>query len=149
NNKSTVVVAKSTDFGSTWITVVANQTNASTDKDVLVVSGPDVYVAYDHSQTVWVSSSHDGGRTFKSAKVNANGQFGVSLAGGGAIDDIGNVYFSWEGYKQSGQAKGPVNIFVTRSANGGVTWTSTQLDVSSSPPNCSAYSCGWAYLGPG
>jgi len=48
---------KSTDFGQTWTTVIANSTNAGTDKDILAVRGNDVYVAYDHSQTVWCSSS--------------------------------------------------------------------------------------------
>jgi len=149
NNKSVIAVAKSTDFGQTWNTVVANRTKAGTDKDILVVKGNDVYVAYDHSQTVWASSSHDGGQTFTSVKVNPNAQFGWSLSGGGAIDNQGNVYFSWEGYEQNGQAKGPVNIYVTKSTDGGFTWTQTLLDVSGSPPNCSAFSCGWAFLGPG
>jgi BNR repeat protein len=149
NNKSLIEVAKSTDFGETWTSVIANQTQAGTDKDILVVKGEDVYVAYNHAQTVWVSSSRDGGETVTSAKVNANAHFGWSLAGGGAIDDSGNVYFSWEGYSQNGQANGPVNIYVTKSSDGGNTWTPTLLDISGSPPDCSAYSCGWAYLGPG
>jgi photosystem II stability/assembly factor-like uncharacterized protein len=50
NNKSMIAVAKSTDFGQTWNTVVANRTKAGTDKDILVVKGNDVYVAYDHRQ---------------------------------------------------------------------------------------------------
>lgn len=89
------------------------------------------------------------GARLTSVKVNPNAQFGWSLSGGGAIDDHGNVYFSWEGYEQNGQAKGPVNIYVTKSTDGGLTWTQTLLDVSGSPPNCSAFSCGWAFLGPG
>lgn len=64
NNKSMIAVAKSTDFGQTWNTVVANRTKAGPDKDILVVKGNDVYVAYDHTQTVWASSSHDGGQTY-------------------------------------------------------------------------------------
>jgi len=146
--KSVVRVAKSTDFGASWTTVIANQTQAGVDKDVLVVNGRDVYVAYYHSQTAWVSSSHDGGRTFTSAKIDTNGQFGVSLAGGGAIDDVGNAHFSWVGYKRDGQGKGPVNIYVTRSTDGGATWTPTALDLSGAPPDCSSYLCGRDYLGP-
>jgi BNR repeat-like domain len=149
NNKSVIEVAKSVDFGQTWTTVVANSTNAGTDKDILAVRGNDVYVAYDHTQTVWCSSSHDGGLTWTSVKVNANAQFGWSLTGGGTVDPAGNVYFSWEGYTQNGGAKGPVNLYVTKSTDGGQTWTPTLLDVSGAPPNCSAYSCGWAFLGPG
>ena len=149
NNKSVIEVAKSTDYGQTWTAGVANSTNAGTDKDILAVRGNDVYVAYDHTQTVWCSSSHDGGQTWTSVKVNANAQFGWSLTGGGTVDPLGNVYFSWDGYTQNGQAKGPVNLYVTKSSDGGRSWTSTLLDVSSSPPDCSAFSCGWAFLGPG
>lgn len=149
NKKSLIEVAKSTDFGQTWSTVIANSTKAGTDKDILAVRGNDVYVAYDHAQTVWCSSSHDGGKTWISVKVNANAQFGWSLTGGGTVDPAGNVYFAWDGYTQNGGAKGPVNLYVTKSSDGGRTWTPTLLDISSSPPDCSAFDCGWAFLGPG
>jgi hypothetical protein len=59
------------------------------------------------------------------------------------------VYFAWSGYTQSGGAKGPVNLYVSKSSDGGATWIATLLDVSGSPFNCSAYFCGWAYLGAG
>ena len=149
NNKSVIRVAKSTDFGQTWTTAIANSTKAGTDKDILAVRGNDVYVAYDHAQVVWCSSSHDAGQTWTSVKVNANAQFGWSLTGGGTVDPRGNVYFSWDGYTQNGGAKGPVNLYVTKSSDRGQTWTATLLDISGAPPDCSAYSCGWAFLGPG
>jgi hypothetical protein len=147
NNKSTVVVAKSTDFGLTWNTVVANSTNAGVDKDVLAVRGNDVYVGYNHSQKVWVSASHDGGATFTSAVVNPNGKLGWSLAGGATIDPAGNVYYSWAGYTQNGGAKGPVNLYISKSSDLGATWSLTLLDVSGAPFDCSAFGCGWAFLG--
>ncbi len=149
NNKSIIRVAKSTNFGVNWSTVTANSTNAGVDKDILAVRGNDVYVAYNHAQTVWCSSSHDGGRTWTSVKVNANAKLGWSLTGGATVDPAGNVYFAWTGYTQNGGAKGPVNIYVTKSSNGGLNWNSTLLDVSGSPPDCSAFDCGWAFLGPG
>ena len=149
NGKSDTVVAKSTDFGATWSVVVANRTNAATDKPILAVRGQDVYVGYNHAQKVWVSSSHDGGATFTSVNVNktAAGKLGWSLAGGGTVDPAGNVYFGWAGYEQNGGAKGPVNLFVSKSSDGGATWTNTVIDISGAPPDCSAYLCGWAYLG--
>ena len=149
DGKSDTVVAKSTDFGATWSVVVANSTNASTDKPILAVRGQDVYVGYNHAQKVWVSSSHDGGATFTSANVNRTGagRLGWSLAGGGTIDPAGNVYFAWSGYEQNGGAKGSVNLFISRSTDGGATWTNTVIDVSGAPPDCSEYQCGWAYLG--
>jgi hypothetical protein len=129
--------------------VIANSNNAGMDKDILAVRGNDVYVAHNHAQTVWCSSSHDGGETWTSVKVNTNAQFGWSLTGGGTVDPAGFVYFAWDGYTQNGGAKGPVNLYVTKSKDGGITWTPTLLDVSSSPPTCSAFLCGWAFLGPG
>lgn len=147
NGKSDIAVAKSTDFGGTWSVVIADSTNAGTDKPILAVRGQDVYVGYNHTQKVWVSASHDGGASFTSVNVNPNGKLGWSLAGGGTVTSSGNIYFSWAGYEQNGGAKGAVNLYVSASTDGGRTWTSKLLDVSGAPPDCSAYQCGWAYLG--
>src|SRR6266508_6466640 len=147
DGKSKIAVAKSTDFGASWTTVTANSTNAGTDKPILAVRGQDVYVGYNHAQKVWVSASHNGGATFTSSNVNLNGKLGWSLAGGGTVDPAGNVYFSWAGYEQNGGAKGKVNLYISKSADGGATWTNQLMEVSGSPPDCSAYLCGWAYLG--
>jgi hypothetical protein len=147
NGKSDTVVARSSDLGHSWTVVVADHTNAGTDKPILAARGQDVYVGFNHAQKVWVSSSHDGGQTFTSVNVNPNGKLGWSLAGGGAVTPDGNVYFSWAGYEQNGGAKGPVNLYVSKSTDGGATWSNKLLDVSGAPPDCSAYFCGWAYLG--
>jgi hypothetical protein len=147
NGKSDTVVAKSTDFGVTWSVIVANHTNAATDKPILAVRGPDVYVAYNHAQKIWVSASHDGGATFTSVNIKKTGVLGWALAGGGTVDPAGNVYIGWAGYEQSGGAKGPVNLFISKSTDGGKTWTNMVIDVSGSPPDCSEFLCGWAFLG--
>lgn len=147
NNKSDIIVARSTDFGTTWTFVTADATNSGTDKPILAVRGQDVYVVYNHSQTIWSASSHNGGQTFTEVKVNQNGKLGWSLAGGGTVTPDGNVYFSWAGYEGSGGAKNNVNLYVSSSTNGGTSWTTKLLDVSKSPPDCSDYFCGWAYLG--
>ena len=81
NDKSDIAVARSTDLGHTWTMAIADHTNAGTDKPILAVRGPHVYVAYNHSMRMWVSSSHDGGATFTSAIVNPNGKHGWALAG--------------------------------------------------------------------
>ena len=52
NKKSDTVVAKSTDFGTTWSVVIADSTKAGTDKPSLTVRGQDVYV--------WVQSRAEG-----------------------------------------------------------------------------------------
>jgi hypothetical protein len=147
NGKSDTVVAKSTDFGATWSVVIADSSNAGTDKPILAVRGPHVYVGYNHAQKIWVSVSHDGGATFTSVNLNKTGKLGWALAGGGTVDPAGNVYFGWAGYEQNGGAKGKVNLFISKSADGGQSWANTVIDVSGAPPDCSAYECGWAYLG--
>ncbi len=147
NNKSDIIVAKSTNFGATWDFFTADSTNSGTDKPILAVRGQDVYVVYNHSQTIWSANSHDGGQTFTEVKVNQNGKLGWSLAGGGTVTSNGDVFFAWAGYEGSGGAKAKVNLFVSKSTDRGATWTTSLIDISSSPPDCSAYSCGWAYLG--
>jgi hypothetical protein len=147
NNKSDIIVAKSTDFGVTWSPVIADATNSGTDKPILAVRGQDVYVVYNHSQTIWGAYSHDGGQTFTEVKINQNGKLGWSLAGGGTVTPDGSAHFAWAGYESNGGAKGKVNLFVSRSTDGGATWSTKLIDVSTSPPDCSALSCGWAYLG--
>ncbi len=147
NNKSDIVVAKSTDFGATWSVVTADHTNAGTDKPILAVRGQDVYVSYNHSQTAYVTSSHDGGATFTEVKMNQNAKLGWSLGGGGTVTPNGVVYFSWDGYEANGGAKGNVNLYVSQSTDGGGSWTTKKMDTSSSPPDCSAFDCGWAFLG--
>ncbi len=147
NNKSDTVVARSTDSGATWTVVTADHTNAGTDKPILTVRGDDVYVGFNHTQKVWVAASHDHGTTFTATQVNPNAKLGWSLGGGAAIDPLGNVFFAWAGYTQNGGAKGPVNLYVSKSTDGGASWTSSLVDRSGSPPDCSAYLCGWAFLG--
>jgi hypothetical protein len=147
NRKSDTIVAKSTDFGATWSSVVANHIKAGTDKPILAVRGQEVYVAYNHAQKIWVSASHDGGATFTSIEIKKTGKLGWALAGGGTVDPSGNVYIGWAGYERSGGAKGPVNLFISKSKDGGNSWRTTVIDISGAPPDCSAYQCGWAYLG--
>ncbi|MSP59699.1 MAG: exo-alpha-sialidase [Myxococcales bacterium] len=147
NGKSDTVVARSADSGVTWSIATADRTNAGTDKPILAVRGSDVYVVFNHAQKVWCASSHDGGRTFAATNINVNGKLGWALAGGGTVVASGAVHFAWAGYEGSGGAKGKVNLFVSTSSNGGATWTNKVIDVSGAPYDCSAYQCGWAYLG--
>ena len=147
NGKSDIVVGKSIDFGATWSVVIADSTNAGTDKPILAVRGQDVYVSYNHTQTAYVTVSHDGGATFTELKINKNAKLGWSLGGGGTVTPDGSVYFSWAGYTQNGGAKGPVNLYLSKSSDGGNTWNTNLIDVSQAPPDCSSMSCGWAFLG--
>ncbi|MGE0813604.1 MAG: exo-alpha-sialidase [Vicinamibacterales bacterium] len=147
NGKSDTVVAKSTDYGQTWTVVVADSTNAGTDKPILAVRGNDVYVVFNHAQKIWAAMSHDGGLTFTQAQINKNGNLGWALAAGGVVTPNGSVHFGWAGYTRNGGATGDVNLFVSSSYDGGATWTNRVLDISGAPPDCAAFLCGWAYLG--
>jgi hypothetical protein len=147
-DKASQYVAKSTDFGETWTNVLVEALQRGTDKDILAVRGQDVYLVYNAVQKIWASVSHDGGNTWTLNHVigNTNSKFGWSLPGGGAVDSKGNAYFAWEGFTANGKPSGEVNLFVTKSTDGGQTWTSHLVDVSQAPPQCGT--CGWAYWGP-
>ncbi|HKC72061.1 MAG TPA: sialidase family protein, partial [Terriglobales bacterium] len=147
NSKSSTVVAKSTDFGQTWSLVVANRIAHGVDKDVLAVRGNEVYVAYSQAQHLWVSVSHDGGQTFAAVSLNSNPRLRSVTAGGGTIDPAGNIYFAWAGFRQREGLSGPVNLYLSKSSDGGGTWQTTLLDSSTAPPSCSDHKCGWAFLG--
>ena len=147
NSKSNAVVAKSTDSGQTWSLVVANRISHGVDKDVLAVRGNDVYVAYSQAQHLWVSASHDGGQTFSAAILNSNPRLRWVTAGGATIDLAGNVYFAWAGFRQREGISGPVNLYLSKSSDGGATWQTSLLDSSAAPPDCSHRKCGWAFLG--
>ncbi len=145
NKKSDVVVAKSVDFGQSWSLVIANKAE-DTDKPTLAVRGADVYVAFNHDRSLWVSASHDGGVTFLSSKVPAPARLDWSLPNGGTIDPAGNLYFAWAGYTRN-RSSSRVNLYISRSGDGARSWNTNLLDLSGMPPECSAYKCGWAYLG--
>jgi hypothetical protein len=146
-NKSSQFVSRSDDFGETWQRMLVEPLERGTDKDILAVRGPDVYLAYNAVQKTYVSVSHDGGETWRLHHVvaNTNSKLGWSLPGGGAVDSHGNVYFGWDGYTQNGKPAGDVFLYVTKSVDGGATWTTSQVDVSAAPPPCGC--AGWAYWG--
>ena len=143
------VVQRSTDHGATWsVPVAANAAtkNGPTDKDGLAVQGNNVYVGFDVAQKFFVAASHDGGLTFSVAQINGN-TLGWPLNGAAAVGPDGTVYMVWELVHKSGQAQGPQDVLVTKSTDGGVTWTLSYADANLPPgPNCV---CGWDFLGTG
>jgi hypothetical protein len=147
NKKSDIVVAKSSDFGQSWVVTVANRTSSETDKPVLAVRGRDVYAGFSREDKLWVAASHDGGMTFTVANLNPGTRFGWAQAGGATVDPLGNVYVSWAGYVRSGMMKGAAALFVSKSSDGGNIWSTLPLEASARAPECPAYGCGWAYLG--
>jgi hypothetical protein len=147
DNKSSQYVARSDDYGSTWRTMLVEPLQRGTDKDILAARGGHVYLVYHTQQKIFASVSHDGGKTWSIHNLvgTTNSDLGVSLPSGGAIDSKGNAYFAWNGANNPGQAKGTKNLYVTRSTNGGSTWTTSLVDVSQPPFSCSCP--GWDYWG--
>jgi hypothetical protein len=148
NNKRDIIVARSLDFGRNWSFSWADRGQDDADRPVLTVRGTDVYVGFNHEEKFFVAASHDAGQTFATLQVNVNAGPGSSLAGGATVDPAGNVYFGWTAYARHEMPRRPVSIYVSRSADGGRTWSTSLLDVSSAPPDCDAQSCETGYLGP-
>ena len=147
NNKHDVIVARSLDFGRSWSYSWAERGQEDADKPVLAVRGADVYVGFNHEEDFFVSASHDAGQTFSRVQVNPNAAPGSSLAGGATIDSSGNVYFGWTAYARHEMPNRLVSVFVSRSADGGHSWTTQLLDVSSAPPGCDEQLCETGFLG--
>lgn len=147
NKKREVVLAKSTDFGGTWSFTIAARSDDELDKPALSVRGQSVYVAFNHEEEVWVAASQDGGRGFVPGRVNADSRPGWSLLGSATIDPAGNAYLAWASYSRAGGARGSVDLFVAKSADGGKTWSPKAIDISSAAPGCKTEDCGEAYLG--
>jgi len=148
DNQSSQYVARSTDFGTSWSTMLVEPLSRGTDKDILAVRGPDIYLVYHTLQKIFVSQSHDGGAQWTTQNIlggTTNSQFGQSLPSGGAVDSHGNIYFAWNGVNNTGQAKGAVNLYITKSTDRGASWTTTLVDVSQAPPQCGCG--GWDFWG--
>jgi len=147
NNKRDIIVARSLDFGRTWSFSWAERGQEDSDKPVLTVRGPDVYVGFNHEENFFVAASHDAGQTFTTVQINPNATPGWSLAGGATIDPAGNVYFGWTAYARHEMPTHPVSVYVSRSTDGGHAFSTLLLDLSSAPPDCEAQSCETGFLG--
>lgn len=145
--KREVIVGKSVDAGATWMYSVAAGSAVELDKPALAVRGQSIYVGFNHEEDVWVAWSQDGGRSFTSNPVNVAKSAGWSLLGGATVDPAGNAYLAWASYSKAGGARGPVDLYVGKSADGGKTWIPSRVDVSSAAPGCDTFDCAEAFLG--
>jgi hypothetical protein len=147
NGKRAVVVGKSVDSGATWAYAIAVRSSVELDKPALAVRGQNVFVGFNHEENVWVAASQDAGRSFTLAHVNTENRPGWSLLGAATVDAAGNAYVAWASYSKAGGARGMVNLYVARSADGGKTWSPSRLDASAAAPGCETEECSEAYLG--
>jgi len=142
-----VIVSRSQDFGRSWYFAVAEHSQeVIIDKPVLAVRGANVYVSFNHDQTLAIAASHDYAQNFSSAVVNPDAGPGWSLAAGATVDPAGNVYFSWTAYPRTDILTRPVEVFVSRSSDSGRNWSTTPMDVSSAAPGCPAQFCSAGFL---
>jgi len=142
-----IMVARSQDFGRSWYFAIAEHSpDVLIDKPVLAVRGSNIYVSFNHDQTLSVAASHDYAQNFSSTVLNPGAAPGWSLAAGATVDSTGNVYFSWTAYPRADLLTQPVELFISHSADGGRTWNTASMDVSSAAPGCSAQACSAGFL---
>ena len=146
-DKSSMFVARSDDFGQTFDPVLVEDIERGLDKIALAARDGHVYLSYHSQQKIWVSVSHDRGETWTVVQPvhNTNSKLGVSLPSGAAISPDGTAYLAWNGVNNPGQAKGTINLYITSTADGGESWTTTIIDQSQAPPPCDCG--GWDYWG--
>lgn len=140
-----VMLAKSLDFGHSWSLNVVARADNDANKPVITARGQNVQIAFSRNHEIWAASSHDGGITFSLADVKAPVALQDVLTGGATLDPNGNAFVAWEGY--SGGPSAHTNLYISKSADQGKSWTTTLMDASSSPVNCKASDCEWGYLG--
>jgi len=143
SGRSEVIVAKSADFGQSWLVISAARMD-DIDKPTLAVRGADVYVAFNHERNLWIAASHDGGISYVANPVTAQARGSWSLPGGGTVDPSGTVHFAWAQYSKN---RGRVNLYISRSSDGGKSWSNTFMGASGSAPDCSMFRCEDGYLG--
>lgn len=146
-DKSSMFVARSDDFGQTFEPVLVEEIERGLDKIALAARDGHVYLVYHSQQKIFASFSHDRGETWDVVQPiqNTNSKFGVSLPSGAAIDSTGAAYFAWNGVNSPGQAKGTINLYITKTSDGGATWTTSFVDQSQAPLPCGCG--GWDYWG--
>jgi hypothetical protein len=136
---ASVDVVTSTDFGRTWSAPKRVTTlPPPLDKPVLVSRGSLMAVAFtDYAVNIWAAISHDGGAHWTTHRIANVGSPVQLLTAGGGIDSLGNIYFAWNGYYPQHQP-GPSRVWMTKSSDGGATWTRTDIGVSGAPKYCKA-----------
>src|SRR5581483_6006837 len=147
NDNRDAVLAKSVDFGQSWSIVIADRGSEDADKPILAVRGKDVYLAFNRLRRIRVAASHDAGITFNTSNVNPDLPLVRALAGGATVDVAGNAFVAWAGYTERDGVRGAVDLFTSKSSDGGKSWRTTLMDNSSAPPDCVTFHCERGYLG--
>jgi hypothetical protein len=112
-----------------WMEIDTSST--STFKNSLYVST--TQFASNSNSQIWVSSSHDGGKTWSSVAVSALGKYPtvVNQFSDLAVGTDGTVYLNWIACPANGSAGDcggtKTNIMFSKSSDGGATWSTPSV----------------------
>jgi hypothetical protein len=143
-----VLVAKSTDFGSTWTTKKVNGPLCTEcDHPWTVAHDDNVYVMYAAGEDHFLSRSSDGGATWSETLVLEDTH--VAFPEGGVVDDAGNAWFAWGDCFGSCTGKTATIFQVSRTRAGTSNTVFARVAEGPPGPHCPpSVSCGFAYFGP-
>jgi hypothetical protein len=143
-----VLVAKSSDFGTTWTTTKINGPLCTAcDHPWLVANDDNVYVMYASGEDHFLSRSDDGGATWNESLVLEDTH--VAFPEGAVLDAAGNAWFAWGDCFGSCTGKTAAIYQVSRTAAGTSETAFARVAEGSAGPHCPpAVSCGFAYWGP-
>jgi len=133
-NDYTIVFSKSTDHGATWSTPLKVSGKISSDKPWFGISpnGMDVYITWTKGTggDLYESHSHDGGTTFSTAQlIGTQPRTHYYYSNGLAVLPSGAAVMSASLYPGSSrQTSGVITITTFRTANGGTSWTRSDVD---------------------
>jgi hypothetical protein len=145
---SDVLVAKSTDFGSTWTTTKINGPLCSEcDHPWLVAHDDNVYVMYASGEDHFLSRSADGGATWTESLVLEDTH--VAFPEGGVLDAAGNAWFAWGDCLGNCTGLTAAIYQVSKTTAGTSETTFARVAEGPAGPHCPpSVSCGFAYWGP-
>ncbi|HUT79736.1 MAG TPA: sialidase family protein [Candidatus Bathyarchaeia archaeon] len=147
---SQITVAKSTNQGDTWQIVTATEGEGFADKETMTIAKNGIiYVTYDDiydngSVVVRLSKSIDTGNTFHEYGVIADSiQEPIDHLGPYVTtDNFGNVFVAWTRFTDGNWG----DVYLTKSLNGGATFTSG-IDINSETENATfTTSYGYAHI---
>ncbi len=135
-----VVFARSGDHGRSWSSDIRlDAPRRYSDKPTLVVSGNDVYVAFNSYYALYVASSHDGGKTWQPPiKATTEHRWYYSYSGAAAPD--GSIWFAVDG--ETGRDEtGDGRIELITSADRGATWRTIPIAFTHEGAPCNGHHC--------
>ncbi len=144
---------KSTNHGLTWSTGISFAGKGKkpqwNDKPWLIVSrdGLHVYLGFNSSDS-YVVASHDGGNTWGTpVKTNNDTQYWFHTGGAVHPTNPQIAYFACSNFANGNNYAGDANIAVLKTTDGGLNWTTINIDISREAPLCPwSPGCGAGYL---